>query len=398
MTNGTGTTGGGGHGCTCGPSEPGCEKMIFLGNMPDMDSNESSLIAELAPQILGGKGYGEQGNPLYSQLTEVHLNDTNGDGVVKVNNGNPNAETITHDASGSDQNYQIDSTFQVKNTTVTFLNEDGTTSTMNLTVRIMQDTAGNTFLMPPPQSASQAEIDAMTSKPIVSVNFPTSKDCYNLCTDRVFTDRTCFPCFARGTLIETEQGLVPVEELAAGMKVMTRDRGLQTLRWTGSRQLSSANLATMPEMHPIRVRAGALGKGLPRRDLIVSPQHRILIRSNIAQKMFGTNEVLVAAKQLLQIEGIDIARDLETVEYFHFLFDQHEIVLSEGAETESLYTGPEALKTVGYAARTEIFTLFPELRDADPANKPDGARFLVSGRMGRKLAVRHIQNRKQLVQ
>lgn len=78
--------------------------------------------------------------------------------------------------------------------------------------------------------------------------------------------------------------------------------------------------------------------------------------------MFGSSEVLVAAKQLLQIEGFE-QTDTSEVEYFHLLFDEHEIVRSNGAETESLYTGPQALRAVGEAARDEIPTLLPQLRD-----------------------------------
>ena len=79
------------------------------------------------------------------------------------------------------------------------------------------------------------------------------------------------------------------------------------------------------------------------------------------------------------------------MDYFHLLFDRHEIVRSNGAETESLYTGAEALKSVGPAARAEIMDLFPELRE-----EPDAARTLVPGRLGRKLAARHAQNRRPL--
>ena len=85
--------------------------------------------------------------------------------------------------------------------------------------------------------------------------------------------------------------------------------------------------------------------------------------------MFGAPEVLVAAKQLLQIDGIDLD-DAADVTYVHFLCDRHEVVFSNGAPTESLYTGPEALKSVGAAAREEIFVLFPQLRDRDPADLP----------------------------
>lgn len=397
--------GGGGHhggGDHCGPSGPGCENMIYLGKMPDMDPYECNVGAEKAYSTLCGDSYGSSTDPLYRDMVEVNANDSNGDGVIKTNDGRYGyrSETISHDADGdgTENTFQVDSSFVVSGTKVTFLNEDGSTETRYLSVRIMQDTGGNTFLMPPPEGASSAEIEAMTSKPILSVEFPTNPNCYSLCYDGIFTDRHCFPCFAQGTLIETQTGPVAVEDLEVGMMVVTRDHGLQELRWIGSRVLGSKMLDLNPNMRPIRISAGALGGGLPKRDLLVSPQHRILVRSKIAQKMFGAAEVLVAAKQLLQIEGIDIALDMEGVKYFHFLFDRHEIVISEGAETESLYTGKEALKSIGLSAQEEIFALFPELRDRPEDVLPEGARILASGRMGRKLAVRHAQHRKALVQ
>lgn len=203
------------------------------------------------------------------------------------------------------------------------------------------------------------------------------------------------PCFARGTLIRTDGGDVAIEDLSAGDLVLTADHGLQPIRWIGTSPISAETLSEKSNLRPIRICAGALGQNSPASDLIVSPQHRVLVRSKIAQKMFGTDEVLVAAKQLLQIDGIDIATDMAEVEYFHMLFDQHEVVLSNGAETESLFTGPEALKSVGREARAEIFAIFPQLCHDD--YEPSPARPLASGRMGRKLAVRHMRNNKVLV-
>jgi len=203
-------------------------------------------------------------------------------------------------------------------------------------------------------------------------------------------------CFTRGTLIETAKGCVAIETLSIGDMVKTKDNGYQAIRWIGARKISGRELKVSPNLYAIRISAGTLGNNTPTADLIVSPQHRVLVRSNIAQKMFGTIEILVAAKQLLQIDGIDIASDMGNIEYFHMLFDQHEVVISNGAETESLYTGQEALRSVGAGARAEIFALFPELQD--DAYKAEPARVLATGRMARRLAVRHIQNRKALVQ
>ena len=203
------------------------------------------------------------------------------------------------------------------------------------------------------------------------------------------------PCFTAGTLIATPEGDRPVEEIAAGDLVLTLDNGPRPVRWTGTRRLGPRALARTPRLRPIRISAGALGAGRPLRDLVVSPQHRVLVRSRIAGRIFDAPEVLVAAKQLLGVEGIAIDTGLPSVTYVHLLFDRHEIVMSNGAATESLFTGPVALDGVGRAAREEILTLFPELATGGP---PEGARPIAPGRKARRLAMRHALNRKPLVE
>lgn len=217
--------------------------------------------------------------------------------------------------------------------------------------------------------------------------------------DLAVEDATFLPptviCFADTVMIETVEGPKAAGAIKVGDVVITRDDGPQTVRWVGSQLIAGARMAVDGRMRPIRIRAGALGDGTPTNDLLVSPQHRILVRSNIAQKIFGANEVLVAAKQLLLINGIDVADDLDSVTYVHILFDDHQIIFADGAEAESLYTGKEAIKGVGAAARAEIFEIFPQLAEND--YEAQSARVLASGKMGRRLAHRHAQNDKVLV-
>ncbi|MDR0810355.1 MAG: Hint domain-containing protein [Gemmobacter sp.] len=203
-------------------------------------------------------------------------------------------------------------------------------------------------------------------------------------------------CFARGTLIRTPHGDVPVEVLSAGDLVMTRDNGAKPISWIGSRHLSAAALKANPKLRPIIIRKGALGENTPSQDLTISPQHRVLAKSRIAQNMFCASEVLVAAKQLLAIDGIDTSEQ-ETVEYWHLLFEDHEIVYSNGAETESLYPGPEALKALGPEAIDEIQAIFPELCNFGKENPFPSVRPLLSGRDGRKLAERHVNKQRPLI-
>ena len=248
---------------------------------------------------------------------------------------------------------------------------------------IVVEQGGKHYLLFPETLSS--DLDRLFSCPIVKINLP--KDGAYPVTPPT--------CFTAGTLIETDRRPVAVEDLVPGDLVMTCDNGLQPLRWTGGTKLDRIDLAVAPQLRPIRIKAGALGAGMPTRDLLVSPQHRVLVRSVIAQRMFGTAEVLVAAKQLVLLDGVDVAEDVDSVHYLHLLFDRHEILVSNGAQTESLYTGLEALKRVGAAARAEIAALFPQLLEDGFA--PASARPLVSGRMGRKMAQRHHQNSKALV-
>lgn len=211
--------------------------------------------------------------------------------------------------------------------------------------------------------------------------------------DAILTaDNGTIICFARGAMIATGSGETAIEELAIGDTVATADGGSATIRWIGRSVLDASALACAGHLRPIRIRAGALGPGAPSRDLVVSPQHRVLVRSKIALRMFGVEEVLTPAKSLLRLDGVEIAEDVAEVEYWHFLCDRHEIVFANGAATESLLAGHQALRSVSAEERAEILTLFPEFA-AETAVQPAPARPLAARRRGERLAARHAKNR-----
>ena len=173
-------------------------------------------------------------------------------------------------------------------------------------------------------------------------------------------------CFTAGTLITTPRGAVPVEDLAVGDLVLTRDNGARPLRWIGRRRLSAAELAANPRLRPVRFRAGSLGNGLPHADLTVSPQHRMLVQSVEAELHFGEHEVLVAARHFGGRPGIETVTDAGEVIYVHLMFDEHEIVLSNGVWTESFQPGEHTLGDMDAEQRAELYTLFPELAGGLP--------------------------------
>lgn len=177
---------------------------------------------------------------------------------------------------------------------------------------------------------------------------------------RQTADRSGVICFTPGTRIRTPGGAVPVETLRPGQLVQTRDAGPQPVLWTGARRMSGARLHVMPWLRPIRFRAGAFGIGTPDADLLVSPEHRMLVRGAAARALFNAPEVLVAAGDLVRDDGA-IARDtvLREVTYIHLLLPAHAILWANGVETESFHPANAALDALSPADRRRLLVSMP---------------------------------------
>ncbi len=190
------------------------------------------------------------------------------------------------------------------------------------------------------------------------------------------------PCFTPGARIATPRGEVLVESLKPGDKVLTRDNGIQEIRWVGSRTLNHAELRRAPNLRPVLIKAGALGDGLPERDMLVSPQHRMLVANDRTSLYFEESEVLVAAKHLIDHQSVTYMDTLRTT-YIHFMFDRHEVVLADGAWTESFQPGDQTLGGMGQDQRDEIYALFPELAQPAGVDSYAAARKVLKGHEAR---------------
>lgn len=180
-------------------------------------------------------------------------------------------------------------------------------------------------------------------------------------------------CFTPGTLIETLTGRVPIEKLREGDQVITKDNGLQEIQWIGARRMTGARLFALPKLRPIRIKRGALGPDWPRRELVVSPEHKVLVRGDVARALFNTPEVLVSARQLEN--GSSVTRDyrLREVTYMHLMLPQHEIIFANGVETESFHPADAAMSALDAEDRKRLLGLNPEL-EARPYVYGDHAR------------------------
>jgi len=200
-------------------------------------------------------------------------------------------------------------------------------------------------------------------------------------------------CFAKGTWIACPGGPRRIEELRCGDMVETADHGPQPLRWIGQRQVSPAELALYPKLRPIRIEKGALGRNLPQEPLVVSRQHRVLADTPIVRRMTGCDEALIAAHHLVGLPGVETIETDVGVQYFHLLFDRHEVVWANGAPAESLHLGREAGNAISPEGRAEIAMIFPDAFDACVAPAPT-ARSLMQHRRAKTLVARMIKNRR----
>lgn len=199
-------------------------------------------------------------------------------------------------------------------------------------------------------------------------------------------------CFVAGTRILTPEGPVPVETLTQGQTVLGPNGTPLTLRLVLCRPISRRALDADHRLRPVRIQAGALGQALPERDLLVSRQHRMLISAPVVERMFGVPEVLVPAIKLVGLPGIFVDFVVPEVSYYHLVFDRHEVVIAEGAPSESLFAGPRALQSVTAAARDEILRLFPEIERL--GDMPQPARLIPEGRLQKQLIARLAKNGK----
>jgi hypothetical protein len=154
------------------------------------------------------------------------------------------------------------------------------------------------------------------------------------------------PCYCRGTLIQTERGEVPVEDLAIGDIVLTISGEGRPIKWIGRRSYAGRFIAGNPEVLPIVVRAGALAPEIPMRDLWLSPGHALVLDGVLVRTKY-----LVNGMTILQADAVD------QVDYFHLEFEAHEIILAEGAPAESYV---ECDNRQGFHNAHEFAALYPD--------------------------------------
>lgn len=125
-----------------------------------------------------------------------------------------------------------------------------------------------------------------------------------------------------GTLVRTLDGILPVEFLEPGDRVVTR---------SGARQLGSISVSKRRMLRVVRISASTLGHDRPEHDLILAPGQRVVIRDWRAQAIYDTAVALIPAARL--VDGGFIREEvLAEVRLFTLRFAEDEVIWAEGLE------------------------------------------------------------------
>lgn len=162
---------------------------------------------------------------------------------------------------------------------------------------------------------------------------------------------------AAGTLIDTPDGPRPVEDLQAGNLVTTLANGSRPLIWVGRRRILPVEIMAYPGLRPLCLPKGVAGNDRP---LLVSPRQRMLIDDWRAEVYFGEDRVMVAAEALSDSQDARPLLLAGGVDYVTLLCDRHEILIAEGALTESFHPGETGLAALTRSERKELNAILPE--------------------------------------
>jgi hypothetical protein len=133
-------------------------------------------------------------------------------------------------------------------------------------------------------------------------------------------------CFLEGTRLQTPGGEVAVEDLKIGDLVSTSSGQQQAIKWIGRRSYVTRFLPSQSRHNvvPVRIARGALAENVPHRDLYVSPEHAMCLQG-----------ALIPARHLVNAQSIAFCESVEVIEYYHIELARHDLLIAEGAATES---------------------------------------------------------------
>ncbi len=177
----------------------------------------------------------------------------------------------------------------------------------------------------------------------------------------VFED--AFAAFGRGAILRTQSGMMAVEDLLPGDKVLT-SLGYQTLLWRGAMSIVPGAQNPRPEIGTLtRITADALGLGRPAPDLVLGPAARMLHRSPATRLLTGTDTALIPVRDFIDGDQMIELRPIAPVQCYQLGFKEHACVNVNGIDVETLHPGPAHAIGLGPDLLPHFMALFPHMRE-----------------------------------
>lgn len=192
-----------------------------------------------------------------------------------------------------------------------------------------------------------------------------------------------YVCFGPETRIETPTGPRRIEDLKPGDEVLTLDNGPQTLLWIGKRDvaLDGGRDAQTPILFP----RDTLAPGFPNRDLILSPQHRVMVSSDKNDDVTGGDKVFAPARALAKRPGVRRMNGRKSITYYSLMTERHEVLFANGVPAESFYPTTYSLSLLSGFEQLKVRSLIPRLTDDTAASYGPLARRDLTALQGRRL-------------
>ncbi len=342
--------------------------MFYIGNFADMDTNETDSDNENPNVVLG----------LYDALEFVEVSEVDGndDGII-YDDETSSTDSLRYDISSGSTATALDSS-SLYNAEI--LLGDG--STLLVPVLVIQAANGDVFISEYPANP----LDGLAIQSIRLVSLKTSQ-ATGINAGMSDVQNATIVCYGAGTLMATPKGDIPIERIQPGDMVTTLDHGPQTVRWIhcDTHPLDDVE----PETKPVLISANALGSGRPLNDMIVSPQHQILVGGGGQLTDWFKTECFAPAKSLTSLPGIRYMNGKKRITWYHFACDRHEVITANGCYSESLRLGPMVMNGLTCEDKQALTTIYGAALTPDTAlNGPPARPCQTVGAVRRHIAKR----------
>ncbi|MEL6644393.1 MAG: Hint domain-containing protein [Pseudomonadota bacterium] len=145
------------------------------------------------------------------------------------------------------------------------------------------------------------------------------------------------------------------ENIRKGDLIVTRDNGLQAVRMVWTRTVTEAEIAADPSLAPVRLKPRSIGPMMPQRDLLVAPDHKVLVPGYRLADMPDTASYLIAARDVADASDEAFQdRGQGDVTYYNIVFDSHQVFCVDGLPVESYMPSEQTVRTLDEATRADL--------------------------------------------